>query len=97
MPEVHDSVSAWGNRSTVRWAEKGVGMKYRPAHFMHRPDVAALRKELAATCSKALLIAKKRSNVQGESFTYDFTSEEYIRLMYRRENILRQIRKIWND
>ena len=72
-------------------------MKYRPAHFMYRPDVEALRKELAATCSKALLIAKKRSNVEGEAFSYDFTSEEYIRLMYRRENILRQIRKIWND
>ena len=72
-------------------------MKYRPAHFMHRPDVAALRKELAATCSRALLIAKKRSNVEGEAFSYDFTSEEYMRLMYRRENILRQIRKIWND
>jgi len=72
-------------------------MKYRPAHFMYRPDLAALRKELAATCTRALLIAKRRSNVEGEAFSYDFTSEEYVRLMYRRENILRQIRKIWND
>ena len=71
-------------------------MRYRPAHFMERPDLAALRKELAATCTKALQIAKKRSNVAGEDFSYDFTSEEYIRLLYRRENILRQIRKIWN-
>jgi len=71
-------------------------MKYRPAHFMNRPDLAALRKELAATCTKALLIARKRSNVQGEAFTYDFTSEEYTRLLYRRENILRKIREIWN-
>jgi hypothetical protein len=64
---------------------------------MHRPDLAALRRELAATCTRALLIARKRSNVEGEAFTYDFTSDEYMRLMYRRENILREIRKIWND
>jgi 23S rRNA U2552 (ribose-2'-O)-methylase RlmE/FtsJ len=71
-------------------------MKRRPAHFMHRPDVEALRKELAQICTQALKIARKASKVEGERFTYDFTSEEYTRLLYRRENVLRKLRAIWN-
>ena len=71
-------------------------MKRRPAHFMHRPDVEALRREFAQTCSAALKIARKASRVEGERFSYDFTSEEYTKLMYRRENVLRRLREIWN-
>ena len=43
MLEVHDSVSAGRDRTPVRWAEVRCGMKYRPAHFMNRPDLAALK------------------------------------------------------
>jgi len=70
-------------------------MKRRHAEFLYDPTMLRLRNELAKVCKQAVEIARTSERARKNGI-YDTDAEGYTQLLFKRENILRDIEDYWN-
>jgi len=72
-------------------------MRKRPAAFMDDPSLLTMRAELMRTCEAAIKIAKsKRPHGTEKDWIYDYSKPDYIKLMYKRDLLIKKILDYWN-
>ena len=73
-------------------------MRARPPEFLHSITIRKLRMQLRDVCQQCLRASRLKGALRGtRDITYDYSTKEYAELARKRDQIISEIKTIWNS